>query len=103
MKIFDITGDSYTHEVEEFKGTVLLDFFADWCAPCKSLAPVIEDVAKGAGDSIKVCKINVDSEKELAEKFGVRSIPTLVVMKNGSVMNRSIGVTGKKAILDMLE
>lgn len=103
MKVFDITGDSYTSEVEEYNGTVLLDFFADWCAPCKSLAPVIEDVAKGVGDNVKVCKINIDSEKELAEKFGVRSIPTLVVLKNGSVMNRSIGVTGKKAIMDMLE
>lgn len=103
MKIFDITGDSYTREVEEYNGTVLLDFFADWCTPCKSLAPIIEDVANGAGDRVKVCKINVESEKELAEKFGIRSIPTLVVMKNGSVMNRSIGVTGKKAIMDMLE
>lgn len=103
MKIFDITGDSYTKEVEEYDGTVLIDFFAEWCSPCKSLAPVIEDIAKGAADNVKVCKVNIDSEKELAEKFRIRSIPTLVVVKNGSVMNRSVGVTGKKAIMDMLE
>lgn len=101
MKIFDITGDSYTSEVENYNGTVLIDFFADWCTPCKMLSPVIEDIARGA--DVKVCKVNVDSEKELAEKFGIMSIPTLVVIKNGTVKNRSIGVTGKQAIMDMLE
>lgn len=101
MKIFDITGDSYTSEIENYNGTVLIDFFADWCTPCKMLSPVIEDIARGA--DVKVCKVNVDSEKELAEKFGIMSIPTLVVIKNGTVRNRSIGVTGKQAIMDMLE
>ncbi len=103
MKVFDITGDSYTKEVEKYKGTVLIDFFADWCTPCKMLSPVIEDVAKDAKKKVKVCKINVEKEKDLAKKFGIMSIPTLVVVKNGEVKNRSIGVTGKQAIMDMLE
>lgn len=103
MKIFDVTDDSFTNEVENYSGTVLLDFFADWCTPCKMLSPVIEDIAENVSDEIKVCKINVESEKELAEKFGIMSIPTLIVIKNGTVKNRSIGVTGKKAIMDMLE
>lgn len=103
MKIFDITGDTYTREVESYKGKVLLDFFADWCAPCKSMAPIIEDIAKNAPNNIKVCKVNIESEKELADKFGIMSIPTLVVMENGQVKNRSIGVTGKKTIMDMIE
>lgn len=103
MKIFDVTGDSFSSEVENYNGTVLLDFFADWCTPCKMLSPVIEDVAAGAPPEVKICKINVDSEKELVERFGIMSIPTLVVMKNGAVKNRSIGVTGKQAIMDMLE
>ena len=103
MKIFDITGDSYTNEIENYNGTVLIDFFAEWCTPCKMLSLVIEDIAKGAGSDVKVCKVNVDSEKELAEKFEIMSIPTLVVVKNGTVKNRSIGVTGKQAIMDMLE
>ncbi len=103
MKIFDVTGDSYTREVEEFDGTVLIDFFADWCTPCKMLSPVIEDVAMSASDNVKICKVNVESEKELAQKFGIMSVPTLVVLKNGAVRNRSIGVTGKRAIMDMLE
>lgn len=103
MKVFDVTGDSFTNEVENFDGTVLIDFFADWCTPCKMLSPVIEDIAENVSDNVKVCKVNVEHEKELADRYGIMSIPTLVVMKNGTVKNRSIGVTGKKAILDMLE
>lgn len=100
MKIFDVTDNSYADEIENYKGTVLIDFFADWCTPCKMLTPMIEDIAEST--DVKICKVNVESEKELAERFGIRSIPTLVVMKNGTVLNRSIGVTGKKAIMDML-
>lgn len=103
MKVFDITGDSFTSEVENYNGTVLIDFFADWCTPCKMISPVIEDIAKSVSDNVKICKVNVESEKAIAEKYGIMSVPTLVVMKNGTVKNRSIGVTGKKAILDMLE
>lgn len=103
MKIFDVTDDSFTSEVEEYNGTVLIDFFADWCTPCKMLSRVIDDVAESARDDVKICKVNVESEKELAKKFGIMSIPTLVVMKDGAVKNRSIGVTGKRAIMDMLE
>ncbi len=103
MKVFDVTGDSFTNEVENYDGTVLIDFFADWCTPCKMLSPVIEDIAENVSDDVKVCKVNVEHEKALADRYGIMSIPTLVVMKNGTVKNRSIGVTGKKAILDMLE
>lgn len=100
--IYDIKSDNFKNEVENFGGTVLIDFFAPWCAPCKSMAPVIESVADNAGESVKVCKVNIETEKELALKFGIMSVPTLVVIKNGEIKNRSIGVTGKKAILDML-
>lgn len=103
MKILDIGKESYKNEIEEYKGTVLIDFFAPWCTPCKTMANVIESVADRAGDSVKICKVNVENEKELANQFGIMSIPTLVVMKNGEIKNRSIGVTGKKAILDMLD
>ena len=103
MKILDIGKESYKNEIEEYKGTVLIDFFAPWCTPCKTMANVFESVADRAGDSVKICKVNVEKEKELANQFGIMSIPTLVVMKNGEIKNRSIGVTGKKAILDMLD
>ncbi len=103
MKILDIGKESYKNEIENYNGTVLIDFFAPWCTPCKTMANVIESVADRAGDSVKICKVNVENEKELANQFGIMSIPTLVVMKNGEIKNRSIGVTGKKAILDMLD
>lgn len=103
MKIFDVTDDSFTSEVVEYNGTVLIDFFADWCTPCKMLSRVIDDVAESARNDVKICKVNVESEKELVKKFGIMTIPTLVVMKDGAVKNRSIGVTGKRAIMDMLE
>lgn len=103
MEIFNITGESYNDEVANYNGTVLIDFFADWCKPCKMLSPVIEDIAVNSGESVKVCKVNVDAEKALAQKFGIMSIPTVVVVKNGEVKNRSIGVTGKSAIMDMLK
>lgn len=101
MKIFDITGDTYSDEIENYSGTVLIDFFAEWCTPCKMLSPMIEDIAENT--DVKICKVNVENEKELARKFGIMSIPTLIVVKNGTVHNRSVGVTGKKAIMDMLE
>ena len=103
MKIFNVTDESYTDEIESYNGTVLIDFFADWCTPCKMLSPIIEDVAWKTGGRVKVCKVNVENEKKLADKFGIMSIPTVIVMKNGKIKNRSIGVTGKKAIMDMLE
>ncbi len=103
MKIFNVTDESYNDEIENYNGTVLIDFFADWCTPCKMLSPIIEDVAWKTGGRVKVCKVNVENEKKLADKFGIMSIPTLIVMENGKIKNRSIGVTGKKAIMDMLE
>ena len=77
MKIFDVTGDSFTREIENYNGTVLIDFFADWCTPCKMLSPVIEEIAQKNENRVKVCKVNIESEKELAERFGIMSIPTL--------------------------
>lgn len=102
MNIMNINKESFEKEIGNFGGTVLIDFYSPDCAPCRTMNPVIESVADKAGDEIKVCKINVREEKDLAEKFGIMSIPTLVVMKNGEIVNRSIGVTGKKAVVDML-
>lgn len=103
MEIYDVTADSFQKEVREYKGTVLLDFFSEECNPCKTLSPIIEDVAEESLPETKICKINVDNEKFLTEKFGIMSIPTLIVMKNGEIINRSIGITKKSAIIDMLE
>ena len=84
------------------EGVVLLDFYADWCGPCRMVSPIIEEIAKERSD-IKVGKINVDEESELASEFSVYSIPTLVVMKNGSIVNQIAGARPKAQILSMLE
>ncbi len=102
MNILNVNNESFKKEVENFNGTVLIDFFAPDCAPCKTMNPVIESVAEKTGDNVKICKVNVEKENELVRRFGIMSVPTLVVMRNGEILNRSIGVTGKKAVFDML-
>ncbi len=102
MKILDIGKESFKKEIEDYNGTVLIDFFAPKCNPCKTMATVIESVADSMEDNVKFCKVDVEKETELARRFGIMTIPTLVVMKNGEIMNRSIGVTGKKAVADMI-
>lgn len=82
---------------------VLIDFYADWCGPCKMLAPVIEEVKTETADFLKVVKVNVDDNPELASQYGVRSIPTLVFVKNGKVVDQSIGFKPKKDILKMVK
>lgn len=81
---------------------ILLDFYADWCGPCRMLSPVVDEVAEENPDFV-VGKINVDKEPELSEEFGVSSIPMLVVMKDGKILNKSVGAKSKQQILEMIE
>jgi len=97
-----ITKHNFQSEVLEAKGPVLLDFFANWCAPCRMLTPIIEEIAQEQPD-VKVCKINVDEEAELAAGFQVMSIPMLVVMKDGKAVQKSVGVQPKEQIIQMLK
>ena len=101
MSVNHVTKENYRKEVLESTKPVLLDFWASWCGPCRMLSPVVEAVAEERPD-IKVCKINVDEEQELAMQFNVSSIPTLVLMKDGRVADRSVGFRPKEAILSML-
>lgn len=89
------------NEIQTIIKPVLLDFWAPWCAPCRMVAPTVEEIASERVD-IKVGKINVDEQPELANKFGIMSIPTLVVMKNGKIIQRVSGVRSKNTILEML-
>ena len=101
MSVMKITKDNFEQEVMACQGTVLLDFYADWCGPCRMVAPVLEEIAQ-ENPQLKVCKINVDEEAELAIQFQVSSIPLLVVMKDGEVFGKSLGARPKHAILSML-
>ncbi len=93
--------ESFEQEVICSEKTVLLDFWATWCGPCRMVAPILEEVAQERTD-IKVCKVNVDEEPELASQFGIVSIPTLVVMQKGNIVTQSVGAMPKKQILAML-
>ena len=101
MKAMNISKENFQNEVLNADCPVLLDFWAPWCGPCRMVVPIIEEIARERAD-IKVGKINVDEQPELASAFGVMSIPTLVVMKDGKVVNQSMGARPKKDILAML-
>lgn len=102
MSVLDVTNINFEEEVLKSKETVLVDFYADWCGPCQMLSPIVDEVANERED-IKVCRINVDNEQDLAIKYDVMSIPTLVVIKNGEEVNRTVGLVDKNEILDMIK
>ncbi len=101
MSHITVTNGNFDTEVLNSEKTVLLDFYADWCGPCKMIAPIVEQIANERTD-IVVGKINVDNEPELANRFGVQSIPTIVVMKNGKVVNHAVGFRSKEQLLALL-
>lgn len=101
MSAQHITKETFETEVLQSDKPVLLDFFAVWCGPCKMIAPILDEIAEERED-IKVCKVNVDEEPELAAQYQVSSIPTLFVIKDGKITNHSLGAKPKAQILDML-
>ncbi len=101
MSVITVTDKNFTQEVLQSDRPVLVDFWASWCGPCKMLSPIVDEIAEERSD-IKVCKINVDEEQELAVRYGVMSIPTLIVFRNGSASATSVGVRPKAQILSML-
>lgn len=101
MAALHITAENFESEVLKSDVPVLVDFWADWCMPCKMLAPVIEELANEVTNA-KICKVNIDEAPELTAQYRVMSVPTLVVFKNGEVALRNSGVISKEEILDML-
>ena len=101
MSVLTITKNNFQEEVLNSDRPVLIDFWASWCGPCRIMGPVVDEIAAERGD-IKVGKVNVDDESELASAFGIMSIPTLIVMKGGKVVNSSVGVRPKGDILRLI-
>lgn len=101
MAAININKDNFPNEVMNSEKPVLLDFWASWCGPCRMVVPIVEQIAEERSD-IKVGKINIDEEPELAMQFGIMSIPTLMVIKNGEVVTKAVGARPKDSILAML-
>lgn len=101
MSIVKVTKENFGAEVINSDKPVLVDFWAEWCGPCRMVGPILEEIAQERPD-IKVCKINVDEERELAGQFQVMSIPTLIAFKDGKIANQTVGVLPKPQILEML-
>ena len=101
MSVIHVNKSNFQEEVMNSSKPVLVDFWATWCGPCRMVGPILDEIA-AERDDIKVCKINVDEESELAAQFRIMSIPTLMVVKNGQVVNQATGARPKKQILDLL-
>ena len=101
MEIKALTSENFEAEVLKESKTVLVDFWASWCGPCRMLSPVVDQIAEERQD-IKVCKVNIDEQPELAQIFGIMSIPTLLVFRDGKQVNSSVGVRPKQDILNIL-
>lgn len=101
MEILDVTSDNFEEEVLKADKKVLVDFYADWCGPCKMLAPIVEEVASEHED-LKVVRINIDNEESIAMDYQIMSIPTLVLIKDGNEVDRVIGAVQKKVIENMI-
>lgn len=98
----ELNKDNFQQEVLEADKITLVDFFADWCGPCKMVGPIVDQIAAENTD-INVCKVNVDKEPELAAKYNVMSIPTLIAFKNGQELNKSVGLVSKDEILALVK
>jgi len=100
-KYIELTSGNFESTVNE--GVALVDFWAPWCGPCRMIAPVIEELAEEFDGKAKICKVNTDEEQEIAVKFGIRSIPTLIFMKNGEIVDQIVGAQSKQVLADKLD
>ncbi len=103
MSMLTFEEKNFEEEVLKAEGKVLVDFYADWCGPCRMMSPVIDDIAKELDGKVKVGKVNVDNNQELAIKYDVMSIPTIMVFEKGNLIKTFVGVTDKQEILDVLK
>lgn len=103
MSVLTLTTENFEEEVIKSDKPVLIDFYADWCGPCKMQSPIIDALAEEYGDKVKVGKVNIDENMALAERYQVMSIPTLLIIKNGNIAKQFVGLTDKNLIVENLE
>ena len=103
MSVLKVSNENYKEQVLDSEKTVLVDFYADWCGPCKMMVPVVEEISEELQDKVKVCKINVDENQDLAMQYGIMSIPTLVFIKNGKLEKTLVGLRDKQELISVLE
>ena len=103
MSVLKVSNENYKEEVLDSEKTVLVDFYADWCGPCKMMVPVVEEISEELQDKVKVCKVNVDENQDLAMQYGIMSIPTLVFIKNGKLEKTLVGLRDKQELISVLE
>ena len=103
MAVIELTKQNFQSEVAESKEKVFIDFWASWCGPCRMVSPIVDEIAEESPAGVKVCKVNVDEQPELAQQFQVMSIPTLLVMKDGKPVASSVGARPKQFIVKMIE
>ena len=100
MATVNVTDDSFKTDVLDSDKPVLVDFWAEWCGPCKMIAPILEEIAGEQGEALQVAKLNVDEAGDIARRFEVMSIPTLILFKDGEPVKRIVGAKPKQALLD---
>ena len=102
MEVIKLNNENFKTEVLESNKVVLIDFYADWCGPCKMMSPVIDEIANEVSENVKVCKLNVDEAQDIAVQYNVMSIPTLVIIKDGNVVDTLVGLRAKSEVLESI-
>ena len=103
MSVLTITDSNFEEEVIKSDKPVIIDFYAEWCGPCKMMSPVIDKIAEELGDTVKVGKVNSDENPELVERFEIMSIPTIFIIKNGEISSKFVGFTDKEEIINAVK
>ena len=103
MSVLHLTQSNFDETIQKADSPVLVDFWAPWCGPCRMLAPILEEVASEHDGDVIVAKVNIDEEMDLASRFGVASIPTMVVFKNGQLANRTVGLQPKAKVVELFQ
>jgi thioredoxin 1 len=101
-QVVEVNSSNFESEVLQAETPVLVDFAAEWCGPCKQLTPILKDVASQLGDQAKICHLDIDQSQDIALKYDIMSVPTLLFLKGGTVQDKSVGVLSKQAILDKI-